>query len=41
VLENRGVIGSKQELETWLAGSINNLARTGRLSYALRRSPSA
>jgi hypothetical protein len=41
VLENRGVIGSEQELRDWLSRSINNLARTGQLTYALRRSPSA
>jgi cell wall-associated NlpC family hydrolase len=41
VVENRGVIGSRAEVDTWLAGAVDRLARTGRLTYALRRSASA
>jgi hypothetical protein len=41
VLQNQGVIGSKAELDNWLNDSINNLARTSRLRYALTQSPSA
>jgi len=41
VIENRGVIGSRAELKNWLARSVDELAREGRLAYALRRSPSA
>ena len=41
VIENRGVIGSQAETDTWLHNSIDRLARQGKLSYALRRSPSA
>ena len=40
-LHNQGVIGSKAELTRWLHSSIDELARNGRLSYALQRSPSA
>jgi hypothetical protein len=40
-LDNHGVIGSKAELDNWLTGSINNLARGGYLRYALTQSPSA
>jgi SLT domain-containing protein len=36
-LENRGVIGSQAETDNWLAGSVNRLARTGRLTQAVRR----
>jgi TP901 family phage tail tape measure protein len=31
ILENRGVIGSRMELETWLAGSIDDLKRKGKI----------
>jgi len=41
VVENRGVIGSEQQMRTWLENQVNWLARNGRLSYAIRRSPSA
>jgi hypothetical protein len=40
-LDNHGVIGSKAELNSWLTGSINDLARGGYLRYALTQSPSA
>jgi hypothetical protein len=40
-IHNDGVIGSRAELDNWLNSSIDRLARTGRLAYALRRSPSA
>jgi hypothetical protein len=40
-LENRGVIGSKAELQAWLHQGIDELARGGKLRYALRQSPSA
>jgi hypothetical protein len=36
-LENRGVIGSQMELDNWLANSLDNLQRTGRLPASLRR----
>ena len=32
LLENRGVIGSEQEMRTWLTRQLNNLARTGHLA---------
>jgi hypothetical protein len=32
-----GPIGSQAELETWLVKSVNNLARTGRLTQAVKR----
>lgn len=35
-LENRGVIGSQMELDTWLTKSLDNLGRTGRLPSGLR-----
>lgn len=31
VLENHGAIGSQMELETWLAGAVDNLKRKGRV----------
>jgi hypothetical protein len=34
-------VGSQQQLENWLQEGINKLARTGRMRYALRESPSA
>lgn len=36
VVENHGVLGSRMEVEDWLAKSLDNLARTNRLPRALR-----
>lgn len=41
VVENHGVIGSQAEVRQWLNEEIDALARQGKLTYALRRSPSA
>jgi len=41
VIENHGVIGSQAETDRWLNDGIDRLARQGKLTYALRRSPSA
>lgn len=41
VIENHGVIGSEADMDKWLSRSIDRLARQGKLTYALRRSPSA
>jgi len=41
VIENKGVIGSRAELDNWLSDSVDRLARNGRLTYAIRRSVSA
>lgn len=41
VLENYGVIGSQSETDRWLNDGIDRLAKQGKLTYALRRSPSA
>jgi phage-related protein len=35
-LTNHGVLGSRMEVENWLARSLDNLGRTGRLPKALR-----
>ncbi|MBP5870833.1 hypothetical protein F3K24_27670 [Streptomyces sp. LBUM 1485] len=35
-LTNQGVLGSRMEVENWLARSLDNLGRTGRLPKALR-----
>lgn len=35
-VENRGVLGSQQDVTTWLARALDDLARTGRLPAALR-----
>jgi hypothetical protein len=40
-LENHGIIGSQQEMRNWLQNEVDNLARDGRLRYALQQSPSA
>lgn len=40
-LHNEGVIGSQAELSRWLHSSIDELARSSKLTYALQRSPSA
>jgi hypothetical protein len=41
VLENHGVIGSQAELDSWAQKTIDRLAKQGKLTYALRHSPSA
>jgi hypothetical protein len=35
VIENNGVIGSQQEMDTWLQNSMNRLARNGKLTQAV------
>jgi hypothetical protein len=40
-LHNHGVIGNQAQLQDWLVRGIDQAARQGRLTYALRRSPSA
>jgi len=37
VVENHGVIGSQIQMQDWLAKSLDNLARTGRLPTSLRK----
>ncbi|MGV2384075.1 MAG UNVERIFIED_CONTAM: hypothetical protein LOD86_02215 [Thermobifida fusca] len=37
VVQNQGVIGSQMQMQDWLAKSLDNLARTGRLPSALRK----
>jgi hypothetical protein len=37
VVHNDGVIGSQMQMQDWLAKSLDNLARTGRLPSALRK----
>lgn len=37
VVQNHGVIGSQGEVRTWLTREINNLARTGYLTNAVKR----
>jgi len=40
-VHNEGVIGSQYQLQDWLVRSVNRAAKQGKLTYALRRSPSA
>lgn len=35
VIENNGVIGSQQEMDTWLQTSMNRLSRSGKLTQAV------
>jgi hypothetical protein len=37
VVQNHGVIGSQIQMQDWLAKSLDNLARTGRLPASLRK----
>ena len=37
VVENHGVIGSATETDAWLMASVNRLARTGKLTQAVKR----
>lgn len=37
IVQNDGVIGSQIQMQDWLAKSLDNLARTGRLPAALRK----
>ena len=37
VVENHGVIGSATETDQWLMASVNRLARTGKLTQAVKR----
>ena len=37
ILQNHGVIGSQMQMQDWLAKSLDNLARTGRLPTSLRK----
>jgi SLT domain-containing protein len=39
-LENHGVIGSEAQLRNWVGGAVDDLARNGKLYYAINQSPS-
>lgn len=41
VVQNHGVIGSQMQMQDWLAKSLDNLARTGRLPTSLRKAVAA
>ena len=41
VVENHGVIGSATETDAWLMASVNRLARTGKLTQAVKRAAGA
>lgn len=41
VVQNHGVIGSQMQMQDWLAKSLDNLTRTGRLPTSLRKAVAA
>ncbi|MFC8423933.1 hypothetical protein ACFUN7_24160 [Streptomyces sp. NPDC057236] len=41
VVQNHGVIGSQMQMQDWLAKSLDNLSRTGRLPASLRKAVAA